>query len=217
MRFRVQPTKDGITVFDEEAGECFKSRHSAFTETEEVFYRPGVAENPWRERAHPFRILELGFGLGTNFLHLASKKETSLELVSVERDLAGARFYLEQEANPALAEILANGHFKAGGYLARIEEGDFFHVLPALHARGERFHAVYFDPFSPKANPEAWTTELFSLAYALLEPEGRLVTYSVSRVAKDGAAAAGFIASKRDLPEELQKRNALLAVKPRSP
>lgn len=212
MRFRVQTTQNGNTVFDAEAGECFKSRHSAFTETEEVFYKPGVEENPWRERARPFRILELGFGLGTNFLHLATKR-APIELVSVERDLAGARFYLEQEANPLLATILSTGQFAEGSYRARIAEGDFFDVLPTLIQSGQRFHAVYFDPFSPKANPEAWSARLFSLAYALLEPRGRLVTYSVSRVAKDGAAAAGFRVEKRDLPAELQKRNALLATK----
>lgn len=214
MRFRVQETQNGLTVFDSEAGECFKSRHSAFTEAEEVFFRPAYLESPWRAHAAPFRILELGFGLGTNFLHLEGKTEGPLELVSVERDLAGARFYLEQEPNPPLAQILAAGTYTRGGFTARIEEGDFFAALPALAAKGERFHAVYFDPFSPKANPEAWTNTLFALSFALLEPAGRLVTYSVSRAAKDGAANAGFLVTKRDLPKELQKRNALLAVKP---
>jgi len=217
MRFRVQATQDGFTVFDEEAGECFKSRHSALTEMEEVFFRPGVGENPWRGRARPFRILELGFGLGSNFLHLAAKGEEDLELVSVERDLAGAEFYLAHEANAALAEILRTNAYRAGGYTAHLKRGDFFAVLPELVAAGERFHAVYFDPFSPKANPEAWTTELFSLAFRLLEPEGRLVTYSVSRVAKDAAAAAGFAVAKLDLPPALQKRSALLAIKPANP
>ncbi len=214
MRFRVQETLNGLTVFDSEAGECFKSRHSALLEAEEVFFRPAFLESPWRGKARPFRILELGFGLGTNFLHLEAKSEGPLELVSVERDLAGARFYLEQEHQAPLSQILESGRYVKGDFTARIEEGDFFRVLPALKERGERFHAVYFDPFSPKANPEAWTNALFSLSYALLAPEGRLVTYSVSRVAKDGAAQAGFLVTKRDLPAELQKRNALLAVKP---
>ncbi|RZA08566.1 MAG: hypothetical protein EOP11_04465 [Proteobacteria bacterium] len=217
MRFRVQPTQDGLTVFDSEAGECFKSRHSANLEIEEVFYRPGYLENEWRLKAKPFRILELGFGLGTNFLHLLGKTEETIELVSVERDLAGANFYLEQDPHPALRQILAEKTFAEKNYRARIELGDFFTVLPALRARQEKFHAVYFDPFSPKANPEAWSLELFSLAFDLLEEDGRLVTYSVSRVAKDAAAAAGFHVTKRDLPAALQKRNALLAVKPPRP
>ena len=217
MRFRVQNTQNGLTVFDEEAGETFKSQHSALTEVEEVFYRPGVAENPWRKYAEPFRLLELGFGLGTNFAHLRTKQDGPLTLVSVERDLAGAEFLQSQIPDPALGAILEHGYFTEGLFSARIEKGDFFQVLPSLIALGEKFHGVYFDPFSPKANPEAWVTELFSLAFDLLLPAGRLVTYSVSRSAKDAAAAAGFLVEKHKLSPELKKRSALLAVKPGTP
>ena len=211
MRFELRPTSDGsLTVYDAEAGECFKSRHAARLEAEEVFYRPGVAENPWFSRARPFRVLELGFGLGTNFLHLLGKDE-ALEFTSIERDLAGPRFFLEHEPQPELAMLLRDLSFTRGNFSARLELGDFFEVMPRLTGT---YHAIYFDPFSPKANPEAWTKELFALAAQLLAPEGRLVTYSVSRLAKDAAAAAGLQVEKRDLPPQLQKRSALLATKP---
>jgi tRNA U34 5-methylaminomethyl-2-thiouridine-forming methyltransferase MnmC len=214
MRFRLQPTTDGsLTVFDAEAGECFKSRHAARLEAEHVFYQPGVRENPWRGKARPLRVLELGFGLGTNFLHLAAKEE-ALELVSVERDLSGLRFFLEHEKHPALAAIAEHLRFTSPNLSARLVLGDFFETLRALAREGERFHAVFFDPFSPKANPEAWTLELFQLCIALMEPAARLVTYSVSRTAKGAALAAGLQIAKRDLPPSLQKRSALLAWKP---
>ena len=102
MRFTPQVTGGGLTLFDAEAGECFKSRHSAGLEAEEVFYRPAYLESPWRVSALPFRILELGFGLGTNFLHLAEKNQP-IELWSVERDFAGAQVFLEQAPSPALS------------------------------------------------------------------------------------------------------------------
>lgn len=212
MRFRLQETQGGITVFDEEAGECYKSRHSALSEAEHVFYRPGVRENPWWGQAAPLRILELGFGLGTNFDFLRRRGE-ALHLTSIDRDLAGARFLLEAEANPALAAILQTKEYKEGPFTARLLEEDFFRALPGLIQAGEQFHCVYFDPFSPKANPDAWTEKLFRLSADLLLPQGRLVTYSVSRSAKDGAAMAGLKAHKRDLPPELQKRSSLIAVK----
>jgi hypothetical protein len=70
MRFRIEKTKDGShTLFDANVGESYKSRHAAATEVEAVFFGPGVRENPWLSTAQPFRILELGLGLGTNFQH----------------------------------------------------------------------------------------------------------------------------------------------------
>lgn len=211
MRFTLQHTADGsLTVFDSEAGECFKSRHAAHTEAEHVFFRPAVEENPLRKRAAPFRVLELGLGLGTNFLYFL-ERGFSGEFWTIERDLAGANFYLEQESIPALRALIHEGEFHEGSMKARLLRGDFLEQMRDLPA--ESFHAVLFDPFSPKANPEAWTTEIFRAAAQLLAREGRLVTYSVSRAAKDAAAAAGLQVEKRDLPEVLHKRSALMARK----
>lgn len=214
MRFSLLPTDDGsLTVFDQEAGECFKSRHAARTEAEHVFFGPAVLENPHYGRAEPFRVLELGFGLGTNFLHLLERGFRG-EFLSLDKDLSGARFFLEKEAIEDLGGIVRARALEKNGLRARLLEEDFFTALPRLAQEGFRVHAVFFDPFSPKANPSCWTAELFRLAAELLEPGGRLVTYSVSRAAKDGAAAAGLVVEKRDLPPTLKKRAALVAWKP---
>jgi tRNA U34 5-methylaminomethyl-2-thiouridine-forming methyltransferase MnmC len=216
MRFELRPTDDGsLTVFDREAGECFKSRHAARLESEHVFYRPAVLENPAYGRAEGLAVLELGFGLGTNFLHFRDRGFRG-DFRSVERDLGGARFYLGHEPSPALAEILSRGEVRAGAFTARLLQGDFFETLAGLGADGYRADAVLFDPFSPKANPDAWTERLFGLCFGLLRPGGRLVTYSVSRAAKDAARASGFAVEKRDLPPELRKRSALLAIRPKA-
>jgi tRNA U34 5-methylaminomethyl-2-thiouridine-forming methyltransferase MnmC len=217
MRFEVRTTKDGsLTVFDANAGECFKSQHAACLETESVFLTPGVRENPWYRIAAPFRILELGFGLGTNYLALL-ESGLSAEFTSIERDLTGAEFFLAHAAQPALAELLAAKKTRHDSLSAQLIEGDFFVVLKELAERGEIFHCIFFDPFSPKSNPEAWTTELFTLAAQLLSPNGRLVTYSVSRSAKDSAVAAGLEVLKHKLPAALKKRSAMLATKVASP
>ena len=213
MRFELRETADGsLTVFDGEAGECFKSRHAARLEAEHVFYRPGVLEHP-AHGSRPLDVVELGFGLGTNFQYFLSRGFRGT-FRSIERDLAGAAFYLEQAPDAELAALVKHGMFARGEFAATLLPGDFFEILRRLLAAGERADIVLFDPFSPKANPTAWTEELFSLAYQLLRPEGRLVTYSVSRTAKDVAAAAGFEVHKHKLPDELRKRSALLAIRP---
>jgi len=216
MRFELHSTNDGsLTVLDHEVGECFKSRHAARTEAEYVFYTPGVLENPLYGVAEPFRILELGFGLGTNFLHCQQRGFRG-EFTTIERDLSGIRFYLAQEPQAELAAFAAQKSFAQGHFSARLLEEDFLTALPALGANGYRAHAIFFDPFSPKANPACWTPDFFRLAASLLVPGGRLVTYSVSRGAKDGAASSGLLVEKRKLPGSLKKRSALLALKPNS-
>src|SRR5690606_12672997 len=71
MRFTKVTTRDGsTTLFDARVGESYKSGHAARTETEAVFLTPGVVEHPQRLSASPFRILELGLGLGTNMTTL---------------------------------------------------------------------------------------------------------------------------------------------------
>lgn len=214
MRFELRTTSDGsLTVFDADAGECFKSQHSAALETNAVFIHPGIRENPWLGEAKPFRVLELGFGLGTNFLSLR-QSELAVDFTSIERDLAGARFSLEHFPAPELAEFVRQRTFERKSFRAQLMEVDFFVALEQLARAGARFHAIFFDPFSPKANPEAWTEKLFRGVAALMEPNARLVTYSVSRIAKDAAEAAGLVVEKHKLPPTLQKRSALLATKP---
>ncbi|MGZ3671687.1 MAG: MnmC family methyltransferase [Bdellovibrionota bacterium] len=212
MRFELRTTEDGsLTVFDHEAGECFKSRHAARLESEHVFYSPAVLESPFYGQAE-FEVLELGFGLGTNFQHFLARGFQGT-FCSIERDLAGVEFLLAQQPHAPLETLVRTGALKQGGMQARLLRGDFFAELRTLITGGYRAHAVLFDPFSPAANPQAWTTELFSLAFKTLHPGGRLVTYSVSRAAKDSAVAAGFQVEKRDLPPELRKRSALLAIR----
>ena len=213
MRFELRTTDDGsLTVFDHEAGECFKSRHAARLEAEHVFFGPAVLEHPAYGKDATFTVLELGFGLGTNFLHFLSRGYRG-NFTSIERDFGGARFYLEHVEEPALAELLAARSLERPGMRAELVEGDFFAELRLLGEAGYRAHAVLFDPFSPKANPDAWTVELFRLISSVLHPGGRLVTYSVSRGAKDACAAAGLVAEKRKLPPALRKRSALLAIR----
>lgn len=210
MRFELRKTSDNsLTVFDAEAGECYKSQHAAATEVEAVFIAPAIRENPHWGNANPFRVLELGFGLGTNFCHLA-QENFPLEFTSIERDLSGAKFFIEQTQNEGPLKEILEGKEQFQNLKAKIILGDFF----LLENMPGPYHAIFFDPFSPKSNPEAWTQKLLELCFEKLVPGGRLVTYSVSRTAKDSAEAAGFHLEKRKLPDALKKRSALLATKP---
>jgi tRNA U34 5-methylaminomethyl-2-thiouridine-forming methyltransferase MnmC len=209
MRFSLQNTATGTTVFDAEVGECFKSMHSAGEESDVVFLQPGILEHPNFHPLKKFRILELGFGLGSNF-SLLLQKNLAVEYVGIERDFSGLAFFLNASPNSDLEALYRNRSLIRGNVKARLIEADFFTALESLD---EKFDCVFFDPFSPKANPDCWQEKLFHLSYQCLNPQGRLVTYSVSRAAKDMAVNAGFHIQKRNLPKGLQKRSSLLAIK----
>lgn len=219
-------TADGSsTVWDPAAGQSYKSSRAAATESRAVFLAPVLFEATL-PMSRPFRILELGFGLGTNFRTLLgvlpeirASGAQGVEFVSIERELAGAKFLLasctEFSGRAALESMLAESAYSdPTGFLnARLLSGDFQMVLASLAAAGEKFDGIFFDPFSPAANPDSWTEACFRLCAAVAAPGARLGTYSVSRAAKDGLAAAGWQWEKRPLPEILHKRNALLAIK----
>lgn len=56
--------------------------------------------------------------------------------------------------------------------------------------------AVYFDPYAPQVSPRLWQSDVFAGLRTLLSPQGRLVTYCVSRAVRDAITAAGFRAQK---------------------
>ena len=79
----------------------------------------------------------------------------------------------------------------------RIHRGDAGFVMnhwnrnPPLD-HGPPFDAVYFDPFDPVNNPDAWSESMMRLARQMLRPGGRLVSYCVSRAIRDRFASVGF-------------------------
>jgi len=209
-RFQWQNTKSTPTLFDPEVGECFKSRHDPYLESEEVFFRPGVLENS-HYPSGSFELLELGMGLGTN-LRMLQEKEFQGRVVTLERDLSGALAYLERFPSPMMEELLDNGAWQEKGMKVELRLGNFEELFKVFFPSS--FHCIFFDPFSPKANPQAWKEKIFHSCYGLLAPQGRLVTYSVCKTAKDNTSKAGFEIHKRKLPDGLQKRSSLLALKP---
>ncbi|MEM7560371.1 MAG: MnmC family methyltransferase [Planctomycetota bacterium] len=75
-----------------------------------------------------------------------------------------------------------------------------------------RFHAIYFDPFSPDTNPELWTPEVFGHCHSLLLEGGTLTSYCVKGSVRRDLAQAGFAVHKLPGPPG-GKREVLVATK----
>lgn len=207
----LQQTSDGsFTFYSEKFGQTYHSVHGAKTESERVFielgltYALGTFQNP-------VNILEIGFGTGLNaFLTLSESEETKREIN-----------YLGVEAYP-LSEDEYGKLPETHQALHRLEWGvwhtfnPYFNVLKQKTTLDEfdsktPFHLIYFDAFSPEAQPELWTEEVFKKMYALLVPNGILTTYCSKSSVQKNVKAAGFYVEKHKGPPH--KREVIRAIK----
>jgi chorismate dehydratase len=65
--------------------------------------------------------------------------------------------------------------------------------LPGILAQeNASLDVIYQDPFSPKKNPELWTTDWFEKLKKLSRPGTVLCTYSASSAVRKALGAAGW-------------------------
>lgn len=223
MRFEFCQTKDkSFTIYDSRVGECYKSQHAAHTESYEVFIRRGIEENSLFSSHSPFTIVELGFGLGTNLSCLMERvarltPSSSIQFFSFEKDLS-AFYHLREssfrtphyiEFQEAIEKNKTQKPFPKFQY--KISRGDFFECISSFEDNS--IDCVFYDPFSPKASKESWEKNKIQLLFPKMKQKGRIVSYSVSAIAKEAFTSSGFRVEKSPLPPILQKRESLIAIK----
>ncbi len=215
-------TADGShTIHLQSLDEHYHSRHGAAQEARHIFIRHGY------EAAQPIvprrlRLLEMGFGTGLNAL---------LTWESATRDALPVS-YTTIEAHPLAATLVGRLN-----HAAQTPAHDAAAVFAALHdcawgvphAFGrnfsfrkwqlrlqdfqpqESFDLLYYDAFSPKAQPELWTRAIFDKLYSLLADGGMLLTYCAKGEVKRNLKAASF--SVENLPGPPGKREITRARK----
>lgn len=212
-RFRILRTDDGShTLVDAASGEAFHSGSGAATECRHVYLEnSGIGERLRQGRGAS--VLEIGFGTAMAFALTAAEAMRAgarLEYVAIERRPLDARLLSQVlssagEPRPEYAEVrrrlldqLQAWSPRAGSSHTldiashcrlRLDIGDAldWHPRPA-----ERFTAVYFDPFSPAANPELWGKPMLSRMGRVLAEGGRLVSYCVSSTVRRTLESCGF-------------------------
>ena len=204
-------TGDGShTLHSERYGETFHSINGATTESRHVFLdASGVTQRLETQQAT--RVLEIGFGLGLNFLltaDLALQHGTPLDYHALENDsailLAIPSLHYEQHLqNPQLLDCLVAGlHDAHHQPITRICVGPG--VSLTLHRADAvsdtlppgYFNALYLDAFSPDTNPECWTQAFFIKLRSHIQPGGVLTTYSAKGSVRRALFAAGFAVKK---------------------
>lgn len=197
-------TGDGsYTLWHGTVGENYHSSHGAVNESMHVFIKAGLAmvERP------VVRVLEVGLGTGLNLLLTwirclegkCSVDYTALEPFPLNRDVLAQLAHCEDLAWPGLHEPFMQLMTAPEGEKQQMSGGSCFVRLGtpvAVFEAKEVFDVVYFDAFSPRHQPEMWTTEVFSKVFNALVPGGILVTYCAQGNARRNMQAAGFLVER---------------------
>lgn len=190
-------------------GDVFRSREGAAGEARTVFVDGCGLPARWAG-ASAHTIVELGFGLGVNFLETlrawrrAPERPPRLDYVSIERHLLSPeQMRVAHEAiglcDPDAAALrerlpvaLPGLHriaFDAGRVTLTLAIGDARVLVPRLVPGVDSF---YLDGFAPARNPEMWGGELVRGLARLARPGAMLATYSAAAQVRDALASAGF-------------------------
>jgi queuine tRNA-ribosyltransferase len=221
-RFELVLTSLGVpAVRDTLLGEVMHPVIGPAVESERLY----VAQSRLREHlarpGPPLVLFDVGLGAGSNALAaLAAAEEhpelrRRLEIVSFERDLGalalaasaeGAeRLGLGPAAAAAARALLAAGRHESPRAAWRLVPGEVLETLPREAARAE---LVFWDPFSPRVNPELWTVAAFSALRARCADVAALYTYSTATSTRAALLLAGFQVGAGDASGPKQETTA---------
>lgn len=176
-------TDDGsLTLQQVDTGWTYRSTHGALREAAHVFVGGAALGST-------ARVLEFGFGAGTNFAAALAREITSLDYTAVERaplDPSSLPVF-DDRAHALASEATRYGHASDESCSLRLHLGEF-----AEFTAEPTHDAVFLDPFGPHDEPESWSLDVMKAAAAGLAPHGRLVTYSAAGWIRRNLAAAGL-------------------------
>ncbi len=232
-----QQTQDGShTAFSTRYQQTYHSSFGALTESEQVFlHGSGVAQQ--LQKGIAVDVLEVGFGLGLNFLisadyaiaHGASLRYDAWEHDPIDALTFRALNYRSLLQQPQLVDQVAtlfdqlaqNEHQVSAHFNFTTPEDSALTLIQgnavqladaSIKENALRLYdAIYLDAFSPDTNPECWSESFLEKLYGLLKPEGRLASYCVKGSVQRALKNAGFSVAKKPGPPG--KREILCATK----
>lgn len=203
-----------------EINETYHSINGAMNEAMHVFITNGLL--PMSD-LKLIRIFEMGFGTGLNaLLSLNFTKNTPIYIAyeTIEK------FPLEMELIKDLDHPIRTGlkDLKAEFEMMHTDNwNECLQILPEFTFKKNQadmqnfelpsnyFDVLYYDAFSPKIQPELWTTDILEKLFQSLVKGGRLTTYCAQGQFKRNLKEVGF--TIRSVPGPKGKREMTVAIK----
>lgn len=216
----ITATADGSnTLYNEEIGEHYHSKHGALQESKHVFINAGLKFAS--EGKTEISVLEVGFGTGLNFIlsdEYCTENNIKLDYTSIEAfplttDVLKQTGYSEFVSPKIWTDFISNYEesLKFQQTLSPLCELEIPHVTLAQFDTEKTFDVIYYDAFSVQHQPEMWSDEIIAQACSFLKPGGTFVTYAITGKLKRALKACGFTIEK--LPGAPGKREMLRATK----
>ena len=212
-------TEDGsMSLLRKDIEESYHSCFGALSETNTIYVDYGYNYFCSLDSKSQINILEIGFGTGLNAIATLKNSNNrkifyqTIELYPISQSIAenlsyGEELSLKEEFNlihkcdwEETVDITSEFQIK------KCETDACSYDFPK-----DFFDVVYFDAFSPDAQPELWTEEVFRCVYGLMRRGGVLTTYCAKGDVRRAMLAAGFGVEKLQGPPG--KRHILRAVK----
>lgn len=233
MPHTVEKTEDNsMSLVHSDHGECFHSNLGARLEAESLYIdRSGFHESLATGR--PIAVLDVGLGLGYNAVAgiskwFEAKHPGDLRIVSLEwdqdlvKELASGKARWMGDWSDAWCKVSASLQPADHGFHSELRHANqssrcFWDVYVGDARKAVQkqqfpflFDFVWQDPFSPKNNPDLWTSQWFRDVRRLCSSSSTLATYSVARIVREAVADGGWDWSKIDAVG-LKKRHWLCA------
>lgn len=225
MNRKVIKTADGSdTILIDDLGVSYHSKHGAIQESMHVFIEAGlefyIAQLSTNQR---ISIFEMGLGTGLNALltcQYTHKNSMNISYTAVEQypatkeevSVLNYSSLLQDDTN-----ILTNIHTSEWEKTTGISDTFSFkkvHTSLQEYVPDEQYDIVYYDAFAPNAQPELWTTDIFSKLYSMMSDNAILVTYCSKGDVRRAMLSVGFEVQK--IPGPPGKREMLRATKTNS-
>jgi tRNA U34 5-methylaminomethyl-2-thiouridine-forming methyltransferase MnmC len=212
-------TEDGsFTLYHSDVGEHYHSTFGAIQESRHVFINSGL--DYLDKRINQLKILEVGMGTGLNALltlEWSQENEIQTEYISIEPYPISTALAEKLNYHFALniaKKLFLDLHNKSGDCLRITPYFSISKLYLPLHEcklKPDYYDVVFFDAFSPDAQPELWTEDIFIKLADSLKRGGLLTTYSSKGIVKRALKSAGFDVKKLAGPPG--KREIIRAIK----
>jgi queuine tRNA-ribosyltransferase len=205
--FEVVATRSGArAMFDRRTGEVMHPLSGPIEEPKSLYVRPSRLEERLRVEGPELVLLDVGLGAGSNAVAAWELSEgrtghaRTLRIVSFDRTFEAltlatrpehaAEFGLAGGTLAACERLLEHGSVDGTNTAWRASLGELPSTLlgePAATA-----DIVYWDPFSPRANPGLWSVAAFTALRRLCRDGATVHTYSGATATRTALLLAGF-------------------------